>query len=96
MSKVEPCLLSATEAATAIAAGTLTSEAVVRSCLDRIAAREPIVHAWAHLDPELALAQARTADKASAGLIRGVPIGVKDIIDTYDMPTGHNSPIFAG
>jgi Asp-tRNA(Asn)/Glu-tRNA(Gln) amidotransferase A subunit family amidase len=96
MSKVEPCLLSATEAATAIAAGTLTSEAVVRSCLDRIAAREPIVHAWAHLDPELALAQARMADKASAGLIRGVPIGVKDIIDTYDMPTGHNSPIFAG
>jgi len=96
MSKIEPCLLSATEAAAAIAAGMLTSEALVRSCLDRIGAREPILHAWAHLDPELALAQARAADKTSAGLIRGVPIGVKDIIDTYDMPTGHNSPIFAG
>ena len=96
MSKVEPCLLSATEAAAAISAGTLTSEALVRSCLDRIEVREPVVHAWAHLDPELALAQARAADKASSGLLRGVPIGVKDIIDTWDMPTGHNSPIFEG
>jgi amidase len=96
MSKVEPCLLSATEAAAAISAGTLTSEALVRSCLDRIEVREPVVHAWAHLDPELALAQARAADKASGGLLRGVPIGVKDIIDTWDMPTGHNSPIFEG
>jgi Asp-tRNA(Asn)/Glu-tRNA(Gln) amidotransferase A subunit family amidase len=96
MSKVEPCLLSATEAAAAISAGTLTSEALVRSCLDRIEVREPVLHAWAHLDPELALAQARAADKASGGLLRGVPIGVKDIIDTWDMPTGHNSPIFEG
>lgn len=96
MSKVEPYLLSATEAVAAISAGTLTSEILVQSCLGRIAAREPTVHAWAHLDPELALAQARAADKSSGGLLRGVPIGVKDIIDTYDMPTGHNSPIFEG
>ncbi len=88
--------LSAVEAAAAIEAGTLTSEKLVQSCLERIAGREPEVHAWAFLDPELALAQARAADKASGGLLRGVPIGVKDIIDTYDMPTGHNSPIFEG
>jgi amidase len=88
--------LSATEAVAAIEAGTLTAQKLVRDCLDRIAAREPTVKAWAHLDPALALAQAKAADGAKGGLLRGVPIGVKDIIDTHDMPTGHNSPIFEG
>jgi amidase len=88
--------ISATEAVKAIEAGTLTSEKLVQSCLDRIAERDPVVKAWVHLDPALALAQARAADQATGGLLRGVPIGVKDIIDTHDMPTGHNSPIFEG
>lgn len=88
--------LSATEAVAAIEAGKLTAEALVRDCLDRIAAREPVVKAWAFLDPQLVFAQARAADAVGGGMLRGVPIGVKDIIDTYDMPTGHNSPIFAG
>ncbi|MBL6616602.1 MAG: amidase [Reyranella sp.] len=88
--------LSATEAIAAIEAGKLTAEAFVRDCLDRIAQREPVVKAWAFLDPQLAIAQARAADALGGGILRGVPIGVKDIIDTYDMPTGHNSPIFAG
>ncbi|MBS0521906.1 MAG: amidase [Proteobacteria bacterium] len=77
-------------------AGSLTAEAYVRQCLDRIAEREPVVKAWAYLDPDLALAQAKAADAATGGLLRGIPLGVKDIIDTHDMPTGHNSPIFAG
>ena len=88
--------ISATEAVKAIEAGTLTAEKLVQSSLDRIAERDPVVKAWVHLDPALALAQAREADHAKGGVLRGVPIGVKDIIDTYDMPTGHNSPIFAG
>lgn len=88
--------LSATEAAKAIEAGTLTSEKLVQSCLDRIAERDPVVKAWVHLDPALALKQARAADAAKDGVLRGVPIGVKDIIDTHDMPTGHNSAIFEG
>ena len=88
--------LSATEAVAAIEAGKLTAEAFVRDCLDRIAAREAVVKAWAFLDPQLAIAQARAADALGGGVLRGVPIGVKDIIETYDMPTGHNSPIFAG
>jgi amidase len=88
--------LSATEAVAAIEAGTLTSEKLVQACLDRIAEREPVVKAWVHLDPALALAQARVADAARGGLLRGVPVGVKDIIDTHDMPTSHNSPIFEG
>ena len=88
--------LSATEAVAAIEAGTLTSEKLVRDCLDRIAERDPVVKAWVHLNPDLALAQAKAADAAKGGLLRGIPIGVKDIIDTHDMPTGHNSPIFEG
>ena len=88
--------LSATQAVAAIEAGTLTAQQLVRDCLDHIAEREPVVKAWAHLDPALALAQAKAADGAKGGLLRGVPIGVKDIIDTHDMPTGHNSPIFEG
>jgi Asp-tRNA(Asn)/Glu-tRNA(Gln) amidotransferase A subunit family amidase len=88
--------LSATEAVAAIEAGTLTSEKLVQSCLDRIAERDGTVKAWVHLDPALALKQARAADAAKGGVLRGVPVGVKDIIDTYDMPTGHNSAIFTG
>ena len=88
--------LSATEAVAAIEAGKLTSEKLVRDCLDRIAERESVVKAWAFLDPALAIAQAKAADATTGGVLRGVPIGVKDIIDTHDMPTGHNSPIFHG
>src|SRR3954471_12994824 len=88
--------LSATEVVKAIEAGTLTSEKLVQSCLDRIAERDPVVKAWVHLDRDLALRQARAADKAKGGGLGGVPSGGKDIIGTHDMPTGHNSPIFAG
>ena len=88
--------LSATDAAAAIDAGRLTSENLVRDCLDRIAERDSQVKAWVYLDPALAIAQAKAADATTGGLLRGIPIGVKDIIDTYDMPTGHNSPIFEG
>ncbi len=88
--------LSATEAVAAIEAGTLTSEKLVRDCLDRIAERDSAVKAWAFLDPALAIAQARAADAAKGGLLRGIPVGIKDIIDTHDMPTGHNSAIFEG
>lgn len=95
----EPCRLTAVEAAAHIAAGKLTSEALVRSCLDRIAAREPTVQAWAYLDPDHAIAQAklRDAEKRSGrpvGPLHGVPVGLKDIIETGDMPTEHGSPIF--
>jgi len=88
--------LSATEAVAAIEGGTLTSEKLVRASLERIAERDSVVKAWVYLEPELALKQAKAADAAKGGLLRGVPVGVKDIIDTHDMPTGHNSPIFEG
>jgi amidase len=70
---------------------------VTRACLERIAVRESKVHAWAHLDPEAALASARTFDKSGkSGPIAGVPFGVKDIIDTFDMPTEWGTSIHKG
>ncbi|HKH95183.1 MAG TPA: amidase [Beijerinckiaceae bacterium] len=84
------------EAARRLADGSLTAEALTRACLERIAAR-PEIAAWASLQPDLALAQARAADRAGRpGLLAGVPIGIKDIIDTADLPTEHGSPIYRG
>ena len=89
--------LSAAQASAAMAAGQLTSEQLTRACLERIAAREPLVHAWAHLDAEHALAQARARDREPRrSALHGIPIGFKDVIRTCDLPTGHNSPIYAG
>jgi Asp-tRNA(Asn)/Glu-tRNA(Gln) amidotransferase A subunit family amidase len=91
----DPLLLSAREAARQIAAGRLTAEALVGACLDRIAAREPVVGAWQYLDPEAALAAARRCDAAPpGGPLHGLPIAVKDLIDTADMPTGYGSAIY--
>lgn len=81
--------LGVAAAARRIRAGTLSSEALVRSCLERIDEREAVVGAWSWMDAERALAAAREADrKPLAGPLHGVPIAVKDIIDTFDMPTG--------
>ncbi|MGA8616499.1 MAG: amidase family protein, partial [Xanthobacteraceae bacterium] len=89
--------LSATEIAGKIAAGETTCEAVVRDCIARIAARDDVVKAWVNFDEKLALAQARALDAASArGSLHGVPIGLKDTIDTFDMPTEMGSPIYRG
>lgn len=90
--------LSLVAAAAAIASGNLTSERLVRDCLDQIEARDPLIKAWAFIDPDLALAQARACDTARdrVGLLHGVPIGIKDIIDTGDMPTQMGSPIYEG
>jgi amidase len=89
--------LSATEIARRIATGEATAEAVVTACLERIAAREPVVGAWAHLDPTHAVDQARRRDRSPPlGLLHGVPVAVKDIFDTADMPTGMGSAIYAG
>ncbi len=84
--------LSAADAAAKIADGEITSEALVQSCLDRIALRDEAVGAWIWLDPDYALEQARSADQALAkgqgtGPLHGVPVGIKDIMQTADMPT---------
>jgi Asp-tRNA(Asn)/Glu-tRNA(Gln) amidotransferase A subunit family amidase len=87
--------LTATEIVEAITAGKATCEAMARACLERIAAREPEVHAWQYLNPEQVIAQARALDKSGKrGPLIGVPFGLKDIIDTCDMPTEYGSPIY--
>ena len=93
--------LSASDAARAIRDGAITSEQLVEACLARIREAEPQVQAWHFLDPQHALAQARVRDEqhragAAAGPLHGVPVGLKDIIDTADMPTEDGTVLHAG
>jgi Asp-tRNA(Asn)/Glu-tRNA(Gln) amidotransferase A subunit family amidase len=75
----------------------LSSEELLRSCLARIAKRDPQVRAWLHLDPDVAIRNARELDKQPpASALHGLPWGVKDVFDTKDMPTTQNSPIYPG
>jgi Asp-tRNA(Asn)/Glu-tRNA(Gln) amidotransferase A subunit family amidase len=89
--------LTAADASRKLTSGEITSEALVRDCLERITARDDVVKAWAFLDPDLALEQARARDaEPRRGPLHGMPIGIKDIFDTADMPTGHGFPPYAG
>jgi len=89
--------LTATQVVDAIAHGRTSCEAVVRGCLEHIAARESEVQAWEYLNPEQVIAAARALDKSGRrGPLTGVPFGIKDIIDTCDMPTEYGSPIYRG
>ena len=93
--------LSAVEAVAGIRAGEVTSEALVRACLERCDEVEEAVQAWATLDPDYALEQAREADEAhrtgvDLGPLHGVPVGLKDIIDTKDLPTENGTVLHAG
>ncbi|TMS58427.1 amidase [Imbroritus primus] len=88
---------SARELATRMARRELHAETVVQALAERIAASEPAVQAWQHFDAAQALAQARALDASPArGVLQGLPIGVKDLMDTHDMPTTYGSPIYAG
>jgi len=94
-----PHELSAAAAAAAIARGDLTSVDLVESCLERIESRDALVGAWAYVDANQALAHAREADAAlasaaSLGVLHGVPVGIKDIFDTADMPTECGSALY--
>ena len=94
---MEPWQLTAATAAAKLQDGSLTAEALTRSCLERCAEREAITKAFVFLDAELAIRNARLVDKRYAkGVLHGLPLGVKDMIDTADMPTTHNSPLYAG
>jgi Asp-tRNA(Asn)/Glu-tRNA(Gln) amidotransferase A subunit family amidase len=98
---MDPFLLSASEAAHKIREGELSSEELVQSCLDRIAEHEDSVGAWIHLDREYAMAQARAAHQRRQageplGPLHGIPVGVKDIFDTADMPTQYGSALHSG
>lgn len=94
-------LLSASEAARLIRDGIISSEQLVEACLTRIRELDPQVQAWAFLDADYALTQARALDELrlsgrAIGPLHGVPIGLKDIFDTTDMPTECGSVLYAG
>ncbi len=93
--------LTAAEAARLIRQGVISSEQLVDGCLARVREGDPQVQAWTFLDHEYALAQARAADDwrrlgRPTGPLHGVPVGIKDIFDTADMPTEHGSPLYRG
>ena len=97
--KIAPYTLTATEAVQAIASGRLSSVDLVKSCLAQIADTDASINAWAYFDPESALAQAAECDRIrKAGLgtgpLHGLPVGLKDVIDTRDMPTQRGTDIF--
>ena len=88
--------LSASDLARGLARREISARELVRACLDRIELREPQVQAWVHVAADDALARARQLDEAPVqGLLHGLPIGVKDLFDTFDMPTTYGSPIYA-
>ena len=93
--------LSASDAARALRDGAISSEQLVEACLARVREADGAVQAWAHLDPEHALTQARARDRdrsegQTTGPLHGVPVGLKDIIDTLDYPTEDGTVLHAG
>jgi Asp-tRNA(Asn)/Glu-tRNA(Gln) amidotransferase A subunit family amidase len=93
--------LSASEAARLIRDGIISSEQLIDACLERIREIDERVQAWAFLDADYARSQARAADERRLsgqpiGALHGVPVAIKDIFDTADMPTEYGSPIYAG
>lgn len=89
--------LDAWQAAERLARRELRAEDLLRSCLERIEAREPAVRAFVQLDAAAALAQARALDAGPwRGPLHGLPFGVKDLLDTADLPTAYGTPVYAG
>ena len=92
-------MLSARELAVQVSRRELTAEAVTRAYIEQIQACDLSVRAWQYFDADIALQNARELDGRSFGsnaLLRGVPVGVKDLMDTVDMPTAYGSRIYAG
>ncbi len=89
--------LGAWQAAERLARRDITATSLVRACLERIAEREPQVQAFVRLNADAALARARQLDAGPVrGLLHGLPFGVKDVFDTFDLPTAYGSPIYTG
>ncbi len=93
--------LTASELLPRLVKGDVQSVELVDACLARIAEREPDVQAWAFLNPDFARAQASSADAYRAsgrplGPLHGLPVGIKDIIDTKGVPTENGTPLDAG
>ncbi|TDO95491.1 amidase [Marinomonas balearica] len=95
---LKPNTLSLSQMCRSIEKGEHTAEAIINACFDQIEAREPDVRAWQYqLDREAYLKQYRDNQSFyESSLLKGLPVGIKDIIDTKDMPTEMGSPIHKG
>lgn len=88
--------LGAAQAAALLQRRELKAEDLVRACLERVAARNDDLHAFVQVDAVSALAQARALDAGPVrGPLHGLPLGVKDLFDTTDLPTAYGSPVYA-
>jgi len=85
--------LTAIAAARLIRAGKVHPIDLSEACLARIAEREPGVRAFVYFDPEYVR---KSAAAALPGPLHGLPLGVKDVLDTADMPSEYGSPIWQG
>lgn len=97
----DPTSLGAVQLRDRMASGALSAEAVTAACLRRIADTDTELRAWAHVDGDHAMAQARALDQrrksgAAIGALHGLPVGIKDVIDTARMPTEYGSPLGRG
>jgi len=89
--------MTARQALTRLRSGELAVEELARACLERVNQRVGSVRGWAFLDPAAVLEKARALDaRPIKGPLHGIPIAVKDVILTEDMPTQHNSPLYKG
>src|SRR5688572_12543125 len=89
--------IAASELAVELSSRAIDANSVVHACLERIDQREDLVGAWEYVDPEQALTHARDLDRGPvSGPLHGIPVGIKDVIDTYDMPTSYGSSIYRG
>ena len=93
-------MTSAVDMVKMMQAGQITSVQLVTACLDKIEAENDKLHAWITVDREVALARAEALDKRrnqgkALGMLHGIPVGLKDIIDTKDMPTCYGSDVMA-
>ncbi|XEV02025.1 hypothetical protein FSHL1_007312 [Fusarium sambucinum] len=97
--KMEPWKLTASEAFAQIQADKLSVQEYAKSLLERIDERDKDIQAWAYLNEEIIMQQAKNLDevpKKNRGPLHGLPIAVKDVIYTKDMPTQFNSPLYDG
>lgn len=98
---LDPASLGAVALRDLITSGALSAEAATAACLKRIAETEPTLQAWAYVDGNHAMAQAKALDArrkagGAVGMLHGVPVGIKDVIDTARMPTEYGCPITRG
>src|SRR5438105_8064747 len=92
-----PNRLEAWQAALLLAPRELSAVDLAHACLARVAERDAQVHAFVAIDPDAVMAQARALDAGPIrGLLHGLPIGVKDLVDSADLPTGYGSAVYAG